>query len=88
MLAGDRARTRQELLAAVEPKLQAIAAATRRRNRPLRGRDRIGVRVGRVLGKSKVGKHFRCEITDDAFTFERDEASIGAGSRTHPLRRP
>jgi hypothetical protein len=88
MLAGDRARTRQELLAAVEPKLQAIVAATRRRNLPLRGRDRIGVRVGRVLGKSKVGKHFRCRITDDAFTFERDEASIGAGSRTHPIRRP
>jgi hypothetical protein len=76
LLAEDRARTRRELLAVTEPKLQAIVDATRRKNRPLRGRDRIGVRVGRVLEKSKVSKHFRYQITDDAFTFERAEASI------------
>jgi hypothetical protein len=76
LLAADRARTRQELLAATEPKLQAIVQATRRKNRPLKGKDEIGVRVGRVLAKSKVAKHFRYEITDDSFTFERDEASI------------
>ncbi len=34
------------------------------------------MRVGRVLGRSKVAKHFRYEITDDAFTFERNEHSI------------
>ena len=32
----------------------------------------MGVRVGRILGRSKMGKHFRYEITEDAFTFERD----------------
>lgn len=76
LLAEDRARTRKELLAVTEPKLQAIAGATRREKRPLRGRDKIGVRVGRVLEKSKVAKHFRYHITDDTFTFERDEPSI------------
>jgi len=76
LLARDRARTRSELLDVTEQQLGAVAAATRREGRPLRGKDRIGVRVGRVLARSKVGKHFRYEITDEAFTFERDEVSI------------
>ena len=76
LLARDRARKRQELLAATEEKLEGVARATRRAKRPLRGQAKIGIRVGRVLGKSKVGKHFRYAITDEAFTFERDEDSI------------
>lgn len=76
LLATDRARKRTELLDATEEKLQAVAQATRREQRPLRGKDRIGVRVGRILGRSKVAKHFRYEITEEAFTCERDEASI------------
>lgn len=76
LLAADRARKRQELLDATEPKLQAIVEATQRPKRPLRGEDKIGVRVGRVLERSKVAKHFRYQITDHAFTFERDEGSI------------
>ena len=76
LLAGDRARTRNELLDVTEAKLRPIVDATRRERRPLRGKDKIGVRVGRVLARSKVGKHFRYEITEDGFTFERDEASI------------
>lgn len=78
LLATDRARKRQELLDATEQKLEKVAAATRRQKRPLRGQDTIGVRVGKVLGASKVAKHFRYEITDDAFTFERDAKSIAA----------
>ena len=76
LLAEDRARTRQELLEATEAKLEAIVAATLREQRPLRGKDTIGVRVGKVLGASKVAKHFRYEITEDAFTVRRDEDSI------------
>ena len=45
MLAEDRARKREELLQATEEKLEKIAAATRRESRPLRGEDRIGVRL-------------------------------------------
>jgi hypothetical protein len=76
VLAKDRARTRQELLAAMEEKLQVVVNATRREKGPLRGKDKIGVRVGRVLARTKMGKHFHYEITEDAFTFERDECSI------------
>lgn len=76
LLAKERARKRVELLAATEEKLKAVARATQRRRTPLRGQDEIGVRVGRILGRSKVAKHFRYEITDEAFTFERDEDSI------------
>ena len=76
LLAADRARKRQELLEATEPKLQKIVEATERKKRPLRGKDKIGVRVGRALATSKVAKHFRYLITEDAFIFERDEASV------------
>jgi len=75
-LAAERARKRQELLADTEMKLAPIAAATTRVQRPLRGKARIGLRVGRVLGRSKVGKHFRLEITEERFSFERDREGI------------
>ena len=76
LLAADRARKREELLQATEQKLAKIQVRTRRRRRPLRGEDEIGVAVGKVLGASKVAKRFRYRITDDAFTFERIPASI------------
>jgi len=76
LLARDRARKRTELLDVTEKKLQAVVDATRRPHRPLCGQDKIGVRVGRVLARSKVGKHFTYEITEDGFTFERDQVSI------------
>ncbi len=76
LLAEDRARKRRELLDATERELAPIAAATQRGRRPLRGRTRIALRVGRVLGRRKVGKHFTLEITDTRFRYERDEASI------------
>jgi hypothetical protein len=78
LLAEDRARTRQELLAATEKKLAQVQAKTQRGRGPLRGEKEIGVEVGKVLGTSKVAKHFRYEITHNSFTFERDEASIEA----------
>ena len=77
-LADDRARERQELLAATEQDLATVAAATRRDTRPLRGRDKIALRVGKVMNKFKVAKHFHIEITDNAFTFFRDEEKIAA----------
>jgi transposase len=76
LLAEERARKRDELLAATEKELKKIADATRRSPRSLKGKDRIGLRVGKVLGRFKVGKHFRLHISDDAFRFERDEKAI------------
>jgi len=78
LLAADRARKRQELLAATERDLAGIATATRRTKRPLRGPAAIGLRVGKVLGRYKVGKHFTIEITARAFGYQRDEAAIAA----------
>jgi len=78
LLAEERARKREELLAATERDLEAIAAATRREKRALRGKDQIGLRVGKVLGRYKVGKHFRLAIEGESFSWERDEAKIAA----------
>lgn len=76
LLAADRARTRQELLAATERALAGIATATQRAKRPLRGPAAIGLRVGKVLGRYKVGKHFTIAITDRALGYQRDETAI------------
>ena len=77
-LAAERARKRDELLAATEKELDTIAAATRRDRRPLRGRDKIALRVGKVINKFKMAKHFTLEITDEAFTFARNHHDIAA----------
>ena len=44
----------------------------------LHGKDKIGVRVGRVLNKYKVGKHFKLDIRDDSFSFEIDDTKVTA----------
>lgn len=76
LLGAERARKREALLQATEKELEKIAKAVARERRPLRGPDRIGVRVGRVLGRFKMAKHFRYEITDAGFRFERDPERI------------
>jgi len=76
LLARERARKREVLVQATEAKLETLVKTTARQKNPLRGKDRIGVRAGKILGGSKVAKHFRYEVTDDAFTFERNPESI------------
>ncbi len=76
LLAEKRARTRKELLLATEKKLQGIAnEVTRRTKKPLRT-DEIVLKVGKVINRYKVGKHFGLQIEDNLFRWERDEASI------------
>jgi hypothetical protein len=77
-LAAQRTRTRDELLAATEKELDKIAAATRRARRPLRGRDKIGLRVGKAINHYNMAKHFDFEITDEALTFSRKTDQINA----------
>ena len=81
LLAAERQRKRHELLAATEKDLEPIAAATRRENKPLRGKADIGVRVGKVINRYKMAKHFLTDITDESFTFRRDEEQIAAEER-------
>jgi Transposase DDE domain len=78
VLAAERGRKRGELLAATEKELGPIAAATRRERRPLRGKDTIALRVGKVINHYKMAKHFTLEITDESFTFSRNTAAITA----------
>jgi len=76
LLAEERARKRPELLAATEKQLEKIAAATRRGKCPLRGKQNIGVRAGKILNRYKMGKHFQLRIEDDSFHYERKTANI------------
>jgi transposase len=76
LLAEQRKRTREELLGATEKKLDEVAAATRREKRPLRGANQIALRVGKLLGRSKMGKHCQLEIADDRFSWQWDRAGI------------
>ena len=76
LLAADRARKREELLQATERELEEVAAATARARRPLRGKENIGLRVGKFINKHRVGKHFLLEITEEAFGYRRDEQKI------------
>lgn len=76
MLAAERARKRRELLEATQRELQKIQVATERPTNPLRGSDKIGLRVGKIIGRFKMQKHFRLHITDESFRFERDEERI------------
>jgi hypothetical protein len=78
LLAAERARKREELLAATERELDKIVAATQRPRQPLRGKDRIGLRVGRVIERFKMRKHFRLQIDDGSFGYERHAAAIAA----------
>jgi hypothetical protein len=76
LLADERSRKRPELLAATEKKLDQIVAATRRSKRPLRGKQNIGLRVGKVLNHYKMAKHFEVTIQEDSFSYKRKQANI------------
>jgi hypothetical protein len=75
-LAQERAQKREALLSATERELDKIVAATNRAKRRLKGQDRIGLRVGKVLNRFKVGKHFILMVTETGFSYQRDVARI------------
>jgi hypothetical protein len=77
-LEAERARKRESLLAAAEADLAKIAAACARTRRPLRGQDKIAVRVDRVLSRRKVAKHFQVDIGENRLSYHRDQDSIAA----------
>src|SRR5690349_5513710 len=72
----ERARKRESLLAAAEADLAKIAAACTRTRAPLRGQEKIAVRVDRVLRRRKVAKHFTVQISHDSIRYARDQDSI------------
>ena len=76
VLAADRARTREELLAATEKLLAPLIARVRAGR--LQGAGPIGVEAGKVITKYKTGKHFELTITDDSLAVTRKQDQIDA----------
>ena len=74
VLAAERARKREDLLAATEKLLAPVIARVRAGK--LTGAGPIGVEVGKVISTYKTGKHFAVTITDDSLTITRKQAQI------------
>jgi transposase len=75
-LAKLRAHKRQALLEATTQALEKVRGMVARGK--LRGPDAIGVRVGKVVNKYKVAKHFQLDIRAEAFAFHLDAAQVAA----------
>ncbi len=80
-LAAARRHKREDLLRATERDLAAIQHAVRRAKKPLRGRAPIALKVGAVIGKHKMAKHFALTITDTDLGFARKQDQIDAEAR-------
>jgi hypothetical protein len=76
VLAADRARTREDLLAATEKLLAPIIARVQAGR--LTGAGPIGVEVGKVISRYKTSKHFQVTITDASLAVTRKQDQIDA----------
>ena len=74
LVAQERARKRQELLAGTEKALGEIKR--RAEAGTLQGQAEIGLQVGAVWNRYKVKKHFQVTITDDTLTYQRKQEQI------------
>ena len=88
-----RAHKRQSLLQATVKELEEIrgmvdrarqkqlsSKSKKEKKRQVLGADNIGVRVGRVVNKYKVAKHFILDIKEDSFDFRIDEEKVACES--------
>jgi hypothetical protein len=75
-LADERGRKREALLTATEQNLDKLVASVNADR--LHGADQIGVKLGKIINKHKVGKHFITTVTDETFSYRRDEDKITA----------
>ena len=78
LLAEERRRKREALLASTETELERIARAVARRTRTPLTASEIGLRAGKVVNRFKVAKHFELTIEANRFQWRRDEASVSA----------
>jgi hypothetical protein len=81
LLAAERRRKRDDLLAATERDLARIRQAVERRRAPLQGAAAIGLAVGAVLDKHKMAKHYELAITDTSLAWRRKDDAIAAEAR-------
>ncbi len=77
-LAAERARKRDELLEATETALIKIRAMTEKKRNPLRGQDKIALKVGAVIDRRHMAKHFDLAITETGLTWSRKAEAIAA----------
>lgn len=71
LLADERGRKREELLAATEKLLEKIAKAVRRRTKRPMDKSQIALKAGRVINRYKMAKHFEVTIGDGSFSYRR-----------------
>jgi transposase len=76
LLAEQRRRKRDDLLEATEKELRKIEQQVKRRTRKPLGKAEIAVKVGRVIHRFKMAKHFHWTIEDGVFTWTRSTESI------------
>jgi transposase len=76
LLAEQRRRKRHELLEATEKELKRIAKEVSRRTQTPLKKEEIGKKVGKVMDRYKVGKHFRVTIGEGTFSYERNQMRI------------
>jgi transposase len=75
-LAQLRSRKRASMIESTKKELEKVCGMAGRGK--MKGRDKIGVRVGKVVNKYKMAKHFELDIRDDGFDFELNEQSVAA----------
>jgi transposase len=76
LIADKNNRQREALLLAVEAELNQIVEATKREKRGLKGKEKIALRVGKIINKYKVNKYYNLEIEENSFNYERKSELI------------
>ena len=76
LLAEERKRKREELLQATEQELEAIRQQVARRKKKILRQEEIALKVGRVVNRFKMAKHFELTIEDGRFHAQRREEEI------------
>jgi len=76
LLAEERTRRREALLAATEKDFGRLAAQVARRTKKPLLKAEIALKAGRIVDRHKMAKHFQLAIKDGAFAWERKQAAI------------
>jgi len=76
LLAEERKRKREELLQATEKELEAIQRQVARRKKKILRKEEIALKVGRVVNRFKMAKHFALTIEDGRFQAQRRKEGI------------
>ena len=76
LLADERGRRREELLAATEKELEKLGRQVARRTKRRMPQAEIALKAGRFINRFKMAKHFRLTIGEGTFAWQRDQQSI------------